>query len=172
MPLNVEIKNADGYDRQLTEKLLDLTILQESVDNENQTKYISNNKILESIISSIKTKGSMKFTSNNNKDTVDLILSPYKHKGENVSVDMYGDFKDPENGLFVIKVRPEYGEIDLNKLPEYVTVCKRNHNYAFLRFPSTQVCSGVPLDVMVYIVYTHKVNVKEAIKEYTQLHAA
>jgi hypothetical protein len=169
MPLNVKVQNADGYDRQLTEKLLDLTILNSVIpEDKNKINYTTHNKVLESIIMSIKRMGSMTVVSDNSKETIDLIISPYKRKGKNVSVDINGEFKDSEYGLCVIKVRPEHGEITLDKLPDDVVVCKRNHKYAILKFPSTQVYSGVRLDVMINIFYERS-KVKEAIKEYTSV---
>jgi hypothetical protein len=149
MRLTAEVECTDLYDRQLIEKLLCLTKLQD----DNQSRYSLKSNVLESIISLKNKKGLVKLTDDNNHvtETIDLIITPYKHNGKKVCIDDCGEFKDSESGLFVMEIKPRYDELKSNGLSNYATSRKPNHEYAIFKFPSNIIYSGVPLDVMIYL---------------------
>jgi hypothetical protein len=153
MRLTAEIESADSYDKNVIERLLDL-----KHQDSNQSKYNLKSSFLESIIGVKNNKGLVKLTDDNNlvTETIDIIVTPYKHNGKNVGIDDYGEFKEPENGIPLIEVRPKYVEIKPNELPDDVTLCKRNHEYIIFKFPSDKTCAGEPLDVMVNLFYKPK----------------
>lgn len=154
MRLTVEIESTDSYDKNIIEQLLGLTKLQD----DNKLKYDISNKVLESIISIKNSKGLVKLTDDNNHitETIDLIITPYKHNGKKVCIDDCGEFEDSENGLFVMEIRPMYDELKSTGLSNYATSRKPNHENAIFKFPSNITYSGVPLDVMIYLSYKPK----------------
>lgn len=149
MPLNVEIQTEDRYDKYFIEKILNL----KKSSNKNNSLYVLNNQILESMLFGVSSMNLHSSSENKNiEESIDLIVAPYMHDGKKVIVDELGEFNATENGEFVMAIRPMNIKITPHYLPgDKIKVCRSNHDYVIFKFPTGSY--GQTADMMINLFY-------------------